>query len=116
MLTDSELDDMRATATQALPGTAVIQSYASTSDGGGGHTNAWSSAGAVACRVAPEQQSEGEEGERLTSEQRFVVTLPHDAPVSVRSRLLIGGDTYSVTGVDDRSWNVTTRVHVIKEV
>lgn len=119
MLTDSELAAIRSTASEALPGTAVIQGQAWVSDGGGGGSTAWTASGTVDCRLAPVGGSggaEGVEGNRISAEAEYVVTLPFDAEVTTDSRLVIDGATYNIEAVRDRSWNATTRVEVRREV
>lgn len=106
---------MRASAETALPGTAVVQSQAFASDGGGGGSQTWSASGTLACRIAPLQGDERETGDRIAAYADYVVTLPFDASVDTGSRLLIDGETYNVAAIRDRSWNLTTRVEVVKE-
>jgi SPP1 family predicted phage head-tail adaptor len=115
MLTDADLTSMRATAAQALPGTAVIQTRSFTDDGGGGGTLAWSNAGTVACRLAPLNGSEREIADRVSDDSEFIATLPTTAAVDVTKRLLINGGTFNVSAVRDRSWEITQRVEVVRE-
>lgn len=114
MLSAADLASMRATAEQALPGTAVIQSGTLTSDGGGGHTETFTPSGTVPCRVAPINGSEREEGDRITAESEYVITLPAETTVETDDRIETGGITYNVTAVRDRSWEVTRRVEAQK--
>ena len=113
MLTADELTQMRADAAEALPGTAIIQTQAETSDGGGGVTVAWTAAGTVDCRIAPLTGTEREMGDRISSDADYLITLPHNASVTTNSRIVAGGGTYSVEAIRDRSWNVTTRVEAV---
>lgn len=112
MLTTADLTSMRATLESALPGTAVIQSSAYTSDGGGAGTVAWTASGTVACRLDPNMAVWGEdtEGERITADADFLITIPHDATIDESDRLLIDGETYSVSTVRDRTWKLGTRL------
>jgi head-tail adaptor len=119
LLTDAELTSMRATASEALPGSAVIQTSAYTSDGGGGGSYGWTASGTVACRIAPlNSAGEGEStnGGRISANAEYIVTLPPSTSVDTNSRLVIDSQTYNVELVRDRSWNVTTRVEVQKVV
>lgn len=119
MLTDAELDSMRAVAAEALPGTAVIQNSVFVSDGGGAGSDTWTAAGTVDCRIAPLNsagEGEGTRGDRISANAEYVVTLPSDTAITTNSRLVIGGNTYNVELVRDRSWNLTTRVEVQKVV
>ena len=118
MITAAELASMRAAASDALPGTAVIQNYAETSDGGGGVTQAWTAAGTVDCRMAPIATArEGEQvsGSRISAEADSLFTLPHDAAITTNSRIIYSGGTFNVEAIRDRDWHVTTRVETVKQ-
>ena len=115
MLTAAELAAMRDVAEDALPGTAVIQTQAFASDGGGGGSVTWTAAGTADCRLAPIRGTEREVGERISPDADFLVTLPFDASVTTDSRLVISGGTFNVEAIRDRSWKLTTRVEVVKE-
>lgn len=118
MLTEPELAAMRATAEEALPGTAVIQTSGWVSDGGGGGTTGWTNAGTIACRMAPITSAgddEGETGERITADSRFLFTLPAGTTVTTNSRILHSGGTFNVENVRERSWNVSTRVETVRQ-
>ena len=115
MLSDAELTSMRAVAATALPGTAIIRSSAYSSDGGGGGSYGWTASGTVDCRIAPIRGDEREIAERISADADYIVTLPFNAGVTTDSQLVIGGGTYNVAAIRDRSWNVTTRVEVTKE-
>lgn len=112
MLTASELSRMRSTAGAALPDSAVIQTQSVVSDGGGGGTTTWTASGTVDCRIAPASMDEDELGGRVASEADFIVTMPHDAAVTTDSRLIISGGTFNVEAVLERSWEISTRLHV----
>lgn len=116
MLTDAELTAMRATAAEALPGTAVIQTHQFTDDGGGGGTVGWTSSGTVDCRIAPLSGDEREIADRIAEDAEYIVTLPTDASVTVQSRLIVAGGTFNVAAIRDRSYEVTQRVEVTKVV
>jgi hypothetical protein len=118
LLTDDEIAGMRATAGAALPDTAIVQAKAFVSDGGGGGSTGWTASGTLPCRISPVTGSgsdEREAGDRISANAEFVVTLPVDAVVSTEHRLVIAGDVYNVEAVRTRSWNLTTRVEVLKE-
>lgn len=115
MLTAAEITSMRAIAGSALPGTAVISSQAFSSDGGGGGTTTWTASGTVACRIAPMSGTEREVGDRISQDADYIVTLPGTATVTTNSRMVIDGGTFNVEAIRDRSWNVTTRVEVVRQ-
>jgi head-tail adaptor len=114
MLSTSDITNMRATLAQSLPGTAVIQAGTLTSDGGGGYSEAFSAAETVACRVAPLTGTEREVGGRVSSEAEYVITLPAETTVETDDRIVVGGITYNVVAVRDRSWEISRRVEVRK--
>lgn len=116
MLTTADLENMRATAERALPGTAVIQNGTLTTDGGGGYTEAFTPrvGGTVACRVAPLTGSERETGDRITADAGYVITLPAETTVETDDRIVVAGITYNVTAVRDRSWEITRRLEAEK--
>ena len=116
MLTTSEIAAMRTVAEQALPGTAIIQNGTLTSDGGGGYTEAFQprTGGTVACRVAPLTGTEREEGDRISADADYVITLPAETTVETDDRIETGGVTYNVVAVRDRAWEVTRRVEAEK--
>jgi head-tail adaptor len=115
MLNDAELTRMRTVAGSALPGTAVIQSQAYVSDGGGGGSITWSNAGTVPCRIAPLGGDERLIGGRISPDADSVITLPWDASVTEGSRIVASGGTFNVEHVRDRSWELTTRLECRKE-
>lgn len=118
MLTDTELASIRSTASEALPGTALIQTQTWVSDGGGGGTTSWTTSGTVDCRIAPVGGSGGNEGtlaSRITADAEYVVTLPYNASLSGNSRLIIDGGTFNIESVRSRSYHATLRVEVKRE-
>jgi head-tail adaptor len=115
VLTDPELNRMRTVAGSALPGTAVIQSQAYVSDGGGGGSVTWSNSGTVPCRIAPLGGDERLIGGRISPDADSVITLPWDASVTEGSRIVASGGTFNVEHVRDRSWELTTRLEAKKE-
>lgn len=116
MLSAADLASMRATAEQALPGTAVVYGGTLVSDGGGGWDETFTAAGTVACRVAPASGAEREEGDRVTAESTHIITLPAGTSVETDDRIDVAGVTYNVTNVRDRSWETTRRVEARKVV
>jgi SPP1 family predicted phage head-tail adaptor len=115
VLTTAELNRMREVAEQALPGTAVVQASTYVSDGGGGGSYTWANSGTLSCRVAPIAGGENQVGGRIGANSTHIVTLPWDAVVTEESRLSIGGGTFNIAHVKDRSYEITTRVEVVKQ-
>lgn len=113
MLTAGDIAAMRGTAESALPDTATLERLTSTSDGGGGFTEAWATQGAaIPCRIAPLGGGEGgNAGGRVSDETSHVVSLPAETDVTESDRLVIAGRTYEVTVVRERGeWEISRRV------
>lgn len=118
LLSPGELAEMRGTAEEALDTTAVIQTKSFVSDGGGGGTTAWTPAGTVSARLAPYMSggnSEGVEGERLSTESQVIFTFPADTVVDHNARVVCDGATYEVTAIRQRSQELTRRIEA-KEI
>lgn len=119
LLTASELASMRSVTASALPDTCVIQTQAWASDGGGGGSQTWTTSGTLACRIAPaggHGAGEGETGDRISADSEYVVTLPSDTSLTTNARLLTGGGTFNVEAIRERSWNLSVRAEVVKQV
>ena len=116
MLTDADLNSARDAANDFLPDMAVIQTPAWVSDGGGGGSTILTASGTVACRVMPVTGNERLEGARLNPDTEYLITAPHDAPITLASVLEIASRQFSVTAVGEpRSWAVSLKVEA-KEV
>jgi SPP1 family predicted phage head-tail adaptor len=107
---------MRTTAGSALPDTAVVQSRTFVSDSGGGGTYTWAAGGTYDCRIAPLGGDERMTGGRTSPDADSVITLPHDATITEAMRVVVNGGTYNVENVRARSWELTTRAELRKEV
>lgn len=117
-VTTAELAAMRATLTETLPLTAVIQRVTRTSDGMGGGSAAWNAAGTAQCRVGPggTQPEEKLIADRLAGVTAWTVTLPAETDVAAADRIIVGSRTFEVEGVlAPRSWEIGRRV-VCREV
>jgi SPP1 family predicted phage head-tail adaptor len=115
MLTANEISSMRTTASQALPGTAVIQRDTFVSDEGGGGSQTWAASGTVACRVAPIRGDEREVAERISAEADYIITLPAETTIAEDDRVVISSETYEVQAIRDRDqWEITRRVEAAK--
>jgi len=103
---------MRAAAEEALDTTAVIETSAEVSDGGGGMTTTWTPAGTAICRVAPVLRGQGEEvaGDRLTSISEVMLTFPAETDIDHDARVRADGRLYTVLEVRERSQEMTRRV------
>lgn len=119
MLTTEELSGMQSVAADALPDTAIIQKQTWASDGGGGGTTTWTASGTVDCRLSPatdENARETADGDRISVQADYTITLPHDASITTQSRILTNGGTFNVEAIDERgTWQITKRVDCTKE-
>lgn len=115
-LTDADITSMSETAELSLPGTAIIRRRTFTSDGGGGGTATWGTAGTVACRIGPLNGSEREIADRISAEATSVLTVPVGTDIGTADRVVSDGRTYNVAAL--REWgdySVTLRVEVVEE-
>jgi hypothetical protein len=118
MLTAEELAAARADARAELPDTATIRTPTETPNGRGGVTATYSGSTTVPCRLnflsGPfPGGSDVPTGGGVSAPQLFVVTLPHDAPVTDKDRLVINGVAYEiVSAVATRSEEITKRLKV----
>jgi hypothetical protein len=85
----------------ALSDTGTVQVAASTSDVGGGATQAWTASAAVPCRIDPLGAGQGPvTGERLDERSTHVVTVPPRTAVNLADRFAITGrGSFEVTAV-----------------
>lgn len=116
MLTADELASMRDTLNDSLAGTAIIQTRAWVSDGGGGGTTSWTAAGTFDCRITPRGGVEDDLGDKVHPETEYILTLPASASVDNDQQVVTGGGTFAVIQVaEPRTWEVSTRVQ-LKEI
>jgi head-tail adaptor len=111
LLSDQDLDSMRATATEALDGTAVIQMQQFVSDGGGGGSATWTASGTVPCRIAPYTQSAGEslEGGQVMNDAEVIITTPAETDIEANARIVSDGRIYTAVAIRRRSQEMTRR-------
>lgn len=113
LLSDPDIDRMRATLDQSLPETCVIETPSYTDNSGGGGTLAWTTAGTADCRISPLTGDERLRGERVAEDSDWIVTLPAETPIDVQSRILVNGGTFNVSAVRERgTWELSRRVEV----
>lgn len=117
LLTTVELSDIRAAQLDALPDTATIQTRTLTSDGNGGKLASYTAGGTSACRLSFAGNNPSYRdiavASKISPQQLYIVTLPHDASVTETSRLVINGATYDVlTALNQRSWQTAKRMLV----
>jgi head-tail adaptor len=116
MLNATELASMRSAMDDSLAGTAVVQTSARVSDGGGGGTTTWTASGTVDCRVAPAMSAEKQMGDRLQPETEVIFTVPQGTTITPDAQIVYDGRTYAITSLRaPRTWEISRRVEA-KEV
>ena len=112
MLTAAEITAMKTTLDASLPDSAQVSRKALTSDGAGGFTEVWTSAAAVACRIAASGQTPQEKAiaARLGATSVWTLTFPASTDVKVADRVIVGSRTFEVAGVLAHSWEIGRRV------
>ena len=112
-LSEVELAAMREALVETLPDTGYVLSLTRVSDGMGGGTATWGTAGTAACRVEAMRGAERYSGDKLTAFARYVVTVPYDTTVTEANRFKVGSVEYSILNVDGgKSWPVAKRLEV----
>jgi head-tail adaptor len=110
-ITPGELSLDREDQERWLPDTATIQRATDTRTAAGGTSQSWTSAGTASCRLS----SRGVPREYLAlgaqrGAQYWMVTLPHDADVTRKDRLVIGARTLEVVGfASGGAWETALR-------
>jgi hypothetical protein len=99
----------------ALSDTGTVQVAASTSDVGGGATQAWTAGAAVPCRIDPLGAGQGPvTGERLDERSTHVVTVPPRTTVNLADRFAITNrGTFEVTAVRQQTDEGATMFEVV---
>ena len=115
MLTDPELEAIRAAIEDLLPDTCNILSVTRTSDGQGGWTESWGTATAAApCRLDVARPG-GEQvfGASVQPFTGYVLTLAHDETITTAHRVSCNSQTFSVVSVDlAKSWDGSRRAYL----
>lgn len=110
----NELDALRDDLETLMPGTCTILTQSTTSDGYGGYITTWGTASSgVKCRLDPLTGRENVAAGAIQSLHRYMLTLPHDATITLTGRVVVSSVTYNVISVDtNKSWMASTRVIV----
>jgi head-tail adaptor len=114
MLSDADLEDMRATQAAALPESATITRFTFVSDGMGGQIETPAVAGTPACRVGPGKASERVIAGRLTVVTVFPVTFPAGTDVRSSDRITVGTRTFEVIGDGAHALETARRVECVE--
>lgn len=113
LLTADDLAFMRATQEEAMPGTVYILAMGTASNGMGGYTETWGTAGTVTGRVYPmvrRGQPEAMAAEQVVSETSWFATLPAGTTVTAKNRIAYDGRTWEVVRVNNSEmWQTAVR-------
>ena len=115
-LTAKELTAIRNDINDLLPDTGYILSRSATSDGMGGQTETWGTAGTTIYRLDPKMITGWSTEEKVSSGalrpfHSFILTLPYDTNIDTNNRFKDkDGTIYNVTSVDTgKSWIASKR-------
>jgi hypothetical protein len=116
-LSTAELAQIRDAIDDTLIDTCTILQLTQASDGAGGFTDTWGTAAggaAVSCRLDfPNPGKEMMASASLTPFKQGMVSMNYNVTVTTGNRLVIGGETYDVKGVNvNQSWIGVKRVAV----
>jgi head-tail joining protein len=114
MLTAGQLSKMRRTANRLLPTTATILRRTLEDDGAGGQTESYAANGTARCRLSTvSERTRAHDraiGNRIDTDEGFLVALPVGTDVLETDRLTINGTTYAIVSpADERSDQVLLR-------
>jgi hypothetical protein len=115
MLPTAELEALRTDLLDAMPDTCNVLSLTRTSDGQGGWSEAWGTAGtSIACRLDFIGGRESVTGGALLPYTSAIVTLPQATVITAQNRIEHSGNTYTVQAVNLGSWLGVKRATVSK--
>ncbi len=87
-----------------LSDTGRVVSLATSDDGGGGATEAWTAGADIPCRIDPVAGGEGLVGERLSDRTTHVITVVASTAITAKDRFEVDGHgTYAITAVRDQT-------------
>ncbi len=98
-LPSRQLDRIRADLESTLPGTVVVSSHGTVSDGHGGWSDTFTAVGTVPAVLHPTDASEERYAEQLQGRQGYVLTIGHEQPLEEGWRVTYDGGTFDVVGV-----------------
>lgn len=116
-LSNRELVEMRGEVDLTLPGTAVIHTRTTATDGQGGYIQTYAASSTVDARLSPEglRGAEGELAGRVAEVSPWILTLPAETSVVETSRVVFNSQTFEVTEVLSRTpWELSKRVRLME--
>jgi len=103
MVSATTLSQIRAQRTASFTTTCRLDRAADTSDSSSGYTQSWPAGSTVACNLTTPSSLPAKAGgliEILGTERGFIVALPYGTAITSADRIVSGGKTYEVIGVD----------------
>jgi head-tail adaptor len=117
LLTTGDIDWMQDVQEQAMPGTVYILRMGTASNGMGGMTETWGTAGTVIGRVYPRRRlGMGEQvaGGQVVSVSDWFATLPVGTDVIANDRVRYNGRTWEISRVNnDQMWQTAVRCELV---
>lgn len=111
----SQLARLRTDLEQGLPGTVIISTPGTVSDGHGGWVDSYTPAGTVSAALMPMGEQEARYAEQLRGQRGYTLVMPWNTSISERQRVTHSGTTYEVVSVEDYAeWAVHRRATVIR--
>ncbi|PKN85444.1 MAG: hypothetical protein CVU46_11065 [Chloroflexi bacterium HGW-Chloroflexi-8] len=116
MITDSELDDIRAVREENMPETVYVQNLATNPDSGGGDTGVWQTTSIVNGRIGSVGKSaeEKEIASRMSNVIGYTVFLPSETVIDETCQLQINSRQFQILGIVRKSHNTALRVVCIE--
>lgn len=106
---------MRLTAEGALPDTATISRATLASDGMGGYTETWATVDTSSCRLDPPGNVRLDQWqEKIQNRTAFILNVEAGTAMKSGDHAVIGGQTYEVVGMLERSWEITRQGVVVE--
>jgi hypothetical protein len=119
MLSTDDLTRMRSQANEALGGTAAVWGGTLVGDDTGDYEREFKARGTYPCRWRPilSAPDEGVTGGRISEDSEWLFTFPARIAISTDDEIrVVGGDTYNVTAVHARTWEISRYVEAKKVI
>lgn len=114
MLPTAELDQIRTDLETTLPDAGTIYALTRTSDGQGGWSESWGTAGTCACRIDFIGGAESVTAGALLPYSKAIITLPQSTTITQQNRFAHSSGTYNIQSVNIGSWLGVKRAVVEK--
>jgi hypothetical protein len=105
---------MRDTVETLMPDSCYILSLTRTSDGAGGWTESWGTAGTSICRLDTVAGNYHDMGGAVQTYNKLILSLPNDVVITEDNQVTHNSITYQVTSVNAGSWLAVKRAEVQK--